>query len=96
MMHQVANFFCQELFRQASRRQLDSILEVIKNEFCKIAADMHGTRSLQVLLEILLENELSKSERQSDKSADLLYEALKSGGRIFELSCNIRGNHVLR
>ncbi len=92
MMHQVANFFCQELFRQATKRQLDSVLEVIRGDFCKIAADMHGTRSLQVLLE----NELIKNEKMSDKSADLIMEALKAGGRIFELSCNIRGNHVLR
>ena len=90
-MHQVANFFCQELFRHATKKQLESVLEQIKNDFCKIAADMHGTRALQVLLE----DELISKEKRTDRTSSLLFECIKNG-HIFELSKNIRGNHVLR
>lgn len=91
MMHQVANFFCQELFKQATKKQLEQVLETIKNDFCKIAADMHGTRALQVLLE----DELIKNEKRTDRTPALIFESLKSG-RIFDMCCNIRGNHRLR
>jgi len=67
------------------------VLEVIKTEFFKVAIDIHGTRALQVLLE----DELIKAEKRTERTPALVYEALK-GGRVFELSCNIRGNHVIR
>ena len=37
MMHQQANYFCQILFRHASKGQLERVLEVIKADFAKIA-----------------------------------------------------------
>jgi hypothetical protein len=33
------------------------VLDIIKNDFCKIAIDQHGTRALQVLLDELEDNE---------------------------------------
>lgn len=52
---------------------------------------MHGTRALQVLLE----DEMIKNDKKTEQTAVILHETLKNG-KIFELSCNIRGNHVLR
>lgn len=51
------------------------MLEVIKTDFCKIAADMHGTRALQVLLE----DELIGNDKRSDRVPALIYDALKNG-----------------
>jgi len=40
MMHPMANFLCQMLFKQAaSRTHLEKVLDAIKGEFCKIAMD---------------------------------------------------------
>ena len=68
MTHQVANFFCQELFRQATSKQLEQVIEVIKQDFFKIAADIHGTRALQVLLE----EELIVKSRETDQTPALI------------------------
>ena len=67
------------------------MLEFIKNDFFKIAMDIHGTRALQVLLE----DELIKKDKRTERISLLICEALKNG-RVLELACNIRGNHVLR
>ena len=52
---------------------------------------MHGTRALQVLLE----DELTRNNKATEQTPTILHETLKNS-RIIDLSCNIRGNHVLR
>lgn len=66
------------------------ILEAIKVDFCRIAIDQHGTRALQVLLD-----ECIKKGKTTVRTEKLLIEGIEKG-RVDELMCNIRGNHVLK
>jgi len=90
MMHPLANFLCQMLFRQGSRTQIEKVLDAIKSKFYRIAQDPSGTRALQVLLD-----ECIQRGKTTKKTSKLIGEGLEKG-RVFELMCNIRGNHVVK
>jgi hypothetical protein len=91
MMHPLANFLCQMLFQQASKALIEKVLDTIKNDFCKIAIDQHGTRALQVLLD-----ECVMRQKTTKKTGKILCESLEKGNRTLELMLNIRGNHVMK
>ena len=68
---------------------LEKVLDAIKPDFCKIAIDQHGTRALQGLLE-----EFIKNGKKTPRTETLIHDGL-SKGQVFNLICNISGNHVL-
>jgi hypothetical protein len=54
MLHPIANFVCQLLFKQSSISLLEKVLIAVKHDFAKLGMDAHGTRALQSLLEELV------------------------------------------
>ena len=77
------NYFTQKLVERCSDKQLRAVVLTIKDEPLEICKDLHGTRSIQKIVEILT----------GSPHKQLLAKYLTR--EFVPLTCEINGNHVI-
>lgn len=79
------NYLCQKLFAQCSTEQLAAVIKLVANDVVGIATNLHGTRSIQKIIEKSAGNPVLLP-----KIIDLLK------GHVAELVMDNNGNHVMQ
>ena len=79
------NYLTQKLLESSSDSQLEHVITVIENSIFRLCKEMHGTRSIQKLIDV--------ATTRQQYHRQLIAKFLKP--KIVELSREINGNHVL-
>ena len=103
IINQFGNYLCQKIIEGADPIILSAIINQINEQLVFISLNVHGTRSIQTLIEKLacnINHDL-KSEEVSDDvkfinhcNLTKVINALNS--QIVDLTMNMHGNHVLQ
>ena len=78
------NYLCQKLIEHCTSFQIGMIIDLISSQICTIALNMHGTRSIQTLIENTTEPSQIK----------LIVDSLNSDP--VKLIKDLNGNHVVQ
>jgi len=88
MTNQFGNYLCQKLIEVLSVESLRKLVHAILPSVVEVSMDLHGTRAIQTLVEVL-----------GNEPAGLKQEILALGAEmsqyIFDLSTHPNGNHVI-
>ncbi|PVU88119.1 hypothetical protein BB559_005722 [Furculomyces boomerangus] len=78
------NYLCQKLFEHCNEKQRTSIIKLISNDLVSISLNIHGTRAVQKLIDLLT----------TQPQIDCIIEALKDS--VVVLIRDLNGNHVIQ
>lgn len=88
MVDQFGNYLCQKIIEVCNDSELKQLVNVIIPSIVKITTNIHGTRSIQTLIDILSKN----LEFFRDEISRIIAAITPS---VRELSLNVHGNHVI-
>ena len=83
MLDPFGNYLVQKLVEKCGDKQLLSVVQTIRDQPLEICKDLHGTRSIQKIVEFLAD-----SHHKTVFAEYLLND-------FVPLTCEINGNHVL-
>lgn len=89
MIDQFGNYLCQKVIEVCSDQQLSHIVDEVLPNINKISINIHGTRSIQTLVDVL-----SKKLEIFEKDILKIIGQLKK--QVRDLSLNVHGNHVIQ
>lgn len=89
MVDQFGNYLCQKIIEVCNDNELKQLVNVIIPSIVKIIMNIHGTRSIQTLIDILSKN-LDFFNEEISRIILQITPAIK------DLSLNVHGNHVIQ
>ena len=89
MMNQFGNYLCQKIIEVASDDDLRCFFRAIVDRTFDIASNVHGTRAIQTLLEVL-------GQKNDRFDAEILELVHKLEEHAVELTMHTHGNHVIQ
>ena len=88
MLDQFGNYLSQKIFEEATEEELKGLVATIQPTLVDISTNVHGTRAVQTLIEVL-----SKNTKKTEQLLLSIIQYLRP--QIRDLSLNAHGNHVI-